>query len=248
MYAMICTRPDVSYALSVCSKYQRNPGNAHWVAVKNILKYLHRTKNMFLVFRGDEELVVKGYTDSSFMTDPNDFKSQSGYVFTLNGGDVSWKISKQNTVADSTREAEYIVASEATKEGYWIKKFVTELGVVPSAEDPMEIYCDNSGAVAQAREPRSHQKTKHMERRYHKTREFFEKGYVKVCKIHTDLNVSDPMTKPLPRAKHEQHRTTIGVRELMLLVLLYLVQVGDYWIYALEAIIKCIIINIQVHN
>ena len=112
-------------------------------------------------------------------------------------------------------EAEYIAASEATKEGYWIKKFVTELGVVPSAEDPMDIYCDNSGAVAQAREPRSHQKSKHIERRYHKIREFVDKGYVKVCKIHTDLNVSDPMTKPLPRAKHEQHRTAIGVRELM---------------------------------
>ena len=96
MYAMICTRPDVSYALSVCSKYQSNPGNAHWVAVKNILKYLNRTKNMFLVFGGDEELVVKGYTDSSFMTDPNDFKSQSGYVCTLNGGAVRWKSSKQN--------------------------------------------------------------------------------------------------------------------------------------------------------
>src|SRR4051812_34186652 len=104
MYAMICTRPDVSYALSVCSGYQSNPGNAHWVAVKNILKYLNRTKNMFLVFGGDEELVVKGYTNSSFMTDPNDFKSQSGYLFTLNGGAVSWKSSKQNTVADSTTE------------------------------------------------------------------------------------------------------------------------------------------------
>ena len=170
MYAMICTRLDVSYALSVCNKYQRNPGTIHWGAVKNILKYLKRTKDMFLVFGGDEELVVKGYIDSSFMTDPDDFKSHSRYVFTLNGGAVSWKSSKQNTVADFTTEVEYIAASEATKEGYWIKKFVTELGVVPSAEDPMEIYCDNSGAVAQAREPRSHQKSKHIERRYHKIR------------------------------------------------------------------------------
>ena len=149
------------------------------------------------------------------MTDPDDFKSQSGYVFTLNGGAVSWKSSKQNTVADSTTEAEYIAASEASKERYWIKKFVTELGVVPSAEDPMELYCDNSGAMAQAREPRPHQKSKHIERHYHKIQDFVDKGYVKVCKIHTDLNVSDPMMKPLPRAKHEQHRLAIGVRELM---------------------------------
>ena len=132
----------------------------HRAAVKNILKYVKRTKDLFLVYGGDEELVVKGYTDASFMKNLDDFKSQSGYVFTLNGGAVSWKSSKQNTVADSTTEAGYIVAFEASKEGYWIKKFVTELGVVPSAEDPMELYCDNSGTVAQAREPRSHQKSK----------------------------------------------------------------------------------------
>ena len=103
-------------------------------------------------------------------------------------------------MADSTTEAEYIAASEASKEGYLIKKFVTELGVVPTALDPVEIYYDNSGAVAQAKEPRSHQKSKHIERRFHLIRDFVEKGYMKVCKNHTDLNVSDPMTKPLPRA------------------------------------------------
>ena len=89
MYAMICTRPDVSYALSVSSRYQSDLGPGHWSAVKNILKYLNRTKEMFLVYGGDEELIVKGYADASFMTDPDDFKSQSGYVFTLNGGAVS---------------------------------------------------------------------------------------------------------------------------------------------------------------
>lgn len=113
MYSMICTRPDVSYALSICSKYQSNPGMIHWAVVKNILKYLKRTKDLFQVYRGGEELVVKGYTDASFMTGPDDFKFQSGYVFTLNGGVMRWKSSKQNTVAYSTTEADYIAASEA---------------------------------------------------------------------------------------------------------------------------------------
>jgi len=68
MYAMISTRPDVSYALSVTSRYQSDPGESHWTAVKNILKYLRRTKNVFLVYGGEEELVVTGYTDASFQT------------------------------------------------------------------------------------------------------------------------------------------------------------------------------------
>ncbi|GAU49783.1 hypothetical protein TSUD_369070 [Trifolium subterraneum] len=100
MYAMLCTRPDVSYALSATSRYQSNPGDPHWVAVKNILKYLRRTKNSFLIYGGQEGLAVIGYTYASFQTDKDDFKSQYGYVFCLNGGDVSWKSSKQETVAD----------------------------------------------------------------------------------------------------------------------------------------------------
>ncbi|PKI39011.1 hypothetical protein CRG98_040609 [Punica granatum] len=106
----------------------------HWIAVKNILKYLRRTKEMFLVYGGEEELVVRGYTDASFQSDKDDSRSQSGYVFCLNEGAVSWKRSKQETVADSTTEAEYIAASNAAKEAVWIKKFVTELIVVMDVE------------------------------------------------------------------------------------------------------------------
>jgi len=95
MYAMICTRTDVLYALSATSKYQSNPGNNHWIAVKNILKYLRRTKETLLIYGGLEELSVIGYTDASFQTDHDDFISQFGYVFCLNDGVVSWKSSKQ---------------------------------------------------------------------------------------------------------------------------------------------------------
>jgi hypothetical protein len=86
MYAMLCTRPDVSFALSVTSRYQSDFGEAHWTIVKSILKYLRRTKDMFLIFGGEDELLVKGYTNASFQTDKDDSKSQSGFIFCLNGG------------------------------------------------------------------------------------------------------------------------------------------------------------------
>jgi len=94
MYVMLCTRPNVACALSMMSIYQSDPGESHWIVVKNILKYLRRTKDKFLVYGGSEELVVSGYTDASFQTDKDDFRSQSGFVFCLNGGEVSWKSSK----------------------------------------------------------------------------------------------------------------------------------------------------------
>ncbi|PKI53617.1 hypothetical protein CRG98_025985 [Punica granatum] len=106
------------------SRHQSNPGEKHWIAVKKILKYLRRTKEMFLVYGGEEELVVRGYTDASFQSDKDDRRSQSGYVFRLNGGAVSWKSSKQETVVDSTTEAEYIAASNAAKEAVWIKNML----------------------------------------------------------------------------------------------------------------------------
>ncbi|KAK1611446.1 hypothetical protein QYE76_035119 [Lolium multiflorum] len=211
MYAMLCTRPDIAHAVSLTSRYQSDPGMEHWTAVKNILKYLKRTKDMFLCYGGDQELVVTSYTDASWNT-PDDSKSQSGYVFILNGAAVSWASSKQCTVAKSSTESEYIAASEASSEAVWMKRFIVELGVVPSALDPFVIYCDNMGAIANAQEPRSHKRLKHIKLRYHSIREYIEDGEVKICKVHTDLNVADPLTKALPRAKHDQHQNAMGVR------------------------------------
>ena len=160
---------------------------------------------MCLVYGGDEELVIKGYVDASFNTDLDDSKSQSGYVFILNGAAVSWRSSKQSVIAASTTEVEYVAAAEAAQEGVWMREFIIELGVVTSALDPMVIYCDNTGAIANAKEPRSHKNSKHIKRRFHIIREYVNKGDIKICKVHTDLNVAGPLTKTLPRAKHDQH-------------------------------------------
>ena len=188
----------------------------HWTAVKNILKYLNRTKEMFLVYGGDQELVVRSYVDASWDTDPDDSKSQSGYVFILNGGAVSWRSSKQSVVAKSSTEAEYVAASSAASEAVWMKEFLSELSVVPSASRPLALYCDNTGAIALAKDPTSHKNTKHIKRRYHNLRENVKDGDIEICKVHTDLNVADPLTKPLPRAKHDQHREAMGVRLLQM--------------------------------
>ena len=92
------------------------------------------------------------------------------------------------------------------------EEFITELGVVPSALDPLTIYCDNMGAIDNAQEPRSHKKLKHIKLRFHAIREYVEDGDIKICKVHTDLNVADPLTKALPRAKHDLHQNAMGVR------------------------------------
>ena len=140
------------------SRFQSYPSECHWIEVKNILKYLRRTKDIFFIYGGQEgQLVISGYTDAGFQSDLDDFRSQSGFVFCLNGGVVSKISSKQDTQADSTTEAEYIAASNAAKEAIWIKIFVFRLRVVPSITNPVDVYCDNNGAIAQAKEPILHQ-------------------------------------------------------------------------------------------
>ena len=135
-----------------------------------------------LVYHGNE-LAPIGYTDSNFQSDADLRKSTSGYVFTLGGAAISWRSIKESSIADSTMEAEYVAASEATKEAVWLRKFLMELGVIVKAVDLMILYYDNGGAVAQAKEPRNHRKGKYIERKYHLVREIVLRGDIIVEKI-----------------------------------------------------------------
>ena len=79
-----------------------------------------------------------------------------------------------------------------------MKEFISDLGVIPSASGPMKIFCDNTGAIALAKESTFHKRTKHIKRRFNSIRDLVQVGDIEICKIHTDLNVADPLTKPLP--------------------------------------------------
>ncbi|KAH9802185.1 Integrase catalytic domain-containing protein [Citrus sinensis] len=157
MYAMLCTRPDICFAVWMVSRYQFNPGPQYWTAVKHIIKYLKRTKNYMLVYSGDE-LIPVGYTDSDFKSDRDSRKSTSGYVFALGSGAISWMSVKQSCITDSITKAEYVATSEAAKEAIWLCKFLRNLEVVLVVTAPLKLFCDNGGAVAQSKEPRNHKK------------------------------------------------------------------------------------------
>jgi hypothetical protein len=214
MYAMLCTRPDICFAVGMVSRYQSNPGQEHWSAVKAILKYLRRTKEYMLVYKSSD-LVPLGYTDSDFQTDKDKRKSTSGCVFTLGGGAVIWRSVKQKCIADSTMEAEYVAASEAAKEAIWFRNFLLDLGVVPNLPQQITIYCDNTGAVANTKEPRAHKAAKHIERKYHLIRQFVKRGDIIVADIASKDNRADPFTKSLPAKAFQEHVEAIGVRYLV---------------------------------
>ncbi|KAL0400304.1 UNVERIFIED_CONTAM: hypothetical protein Sradi_2373700 [Sesamum radiatum] len=151
---------------------------------------------MFLVYDGGE-LILEGYSDTSFQSDEDDAKSQSELVFKLDGAVVAWKSSKQDTTTDSTTEVKYIAASEAAKEAIWMKNYIPELGVVPSIAELVVILCNNNGAIAQAKESRSHHRSKHILKRYHLLRMMVGRGDVRMDRVTSAKNMADPLTKPV---------------------------------------------------
>nr|GFC38371.1 hypothetical protein [Tanacetum cinerariifolium] len=147
-----------------------------------------------------------------FETDRDDTKSQTGYVFTLNGGAVVWKSSKQSTTAQHATEAKYIAAAEAAKEAVWIRKIVDELGVVPSNNYLIEMNYDNTATIYMAKEPGIMKGAIHFQRKFHYVRECVETGEIKMVKVHTYDNLADPFTKALAGPKLTRHARSMGLR------------------------------------
>ncbi|GJV81500.1 hypothetical protein Tco_1517370 [Tanacetum coccineum] len=136
---------------------------------------------------------------------------KTGYVFILNGGAADWKSAKQSIFATSSTEAKYIVVFDASKEAVWVRKFISGLGVVPTIEKPINMYCDNIGAIATANEAGITKGARHFRAKVHYLREVIEFGDIKLETIHTDDNLADPFTKVLAFPKHSELTRNIGM-------------------------------------
>nr|GEW85920.1 hypothetical protein [Tanacetum cinerariifolium] len=186
MYAVRCNLLDVAFAQNVTGRFQQNLGDLHWTTVKNILMYLRNTKDMFLVY--EDWICVR-----------------------LNGGAIDWKSAKQSIFATSSAVAEYIADFDASKEAVWVRKFIYGLGVVPIIEEPISMYCDNTGAIAIANESGITKGARHFRAKVHYLREVIEYGDIKLEKVHTNDNLADPFTKALSFPKHSEHTRNIGM-------------------------------------
>ena len=191
MYLMLGTRPDIAFAVSQVSRFLSNPTEKHWAAVQRIFRYLKTRPNLGLIYRNEELL---GYTDANWARD-NDRKSTGGYLYKLGGAAISWSSKRQNTIALSSCEAEYMAATEAAKEALWIRRLLNEFGY----EGPKQvtIQADNKSAIALAENPMHHGRTKHIEIRHHFIREKVTEGLIKLAFVPTKEEAADGLTKPL---------------------------------------------------
>ena len=213
MYAMLCTRPDLAYAISQISQFSSNPSTIHESAAKRVLRYLNGTRNFGITFDGKRGLILEGYSDADWGAG-EDRKSISGYVFTLAGGAISWSSKKQATTALSTTEAEYIALVQAAKESIWIQRLLHELGYGNMVTGSNVIYGDNQGSIALANNPEYHARTKHIDIQYHFIRECVQNNKIDLKYCPTADMVADGMTKALARERHLDLLAKMGVGEI----------------------------------
>jgi transposase InsO family protein len=211
MYLMVGTRPDLAAAVGVLSQFAADPCPTHWQALKRVFRYLQATSTHGIRFSGSGDGDLIGYSDADWAGDIDTRRSTSGYVFLLNGGCISWRSKKQRTVALSSTEAEYMALSEATQEAVWLKAFMRELGE-DVGDGALTVYEDNQGAIALAKNPEFHKRTKHIDIRYHFVREKVEDGQVMLEYCPTQEMLADLMTKPIAAAQFDALRTKLGIQ------------------------------------
>jgi hypothetical protein len=199
MYLMLGTRPDMAYTVATLGRHAANPGDEHIRALDRAFRYLRATSDRHLVFQRGVQggTRLHGYVDADWASDVNDRKSTSGFVFMLAGGAISWSSKKQPSVALLSTEAEYIAGAHAAKEAVWLTKLVREIWKDQVIDAPITLYIDNQSAIAIAKNPEFHDRTKHIEVRHHFLCQQVDSNAIILKYISTNEQLADVLTKGL---------------------------------------------------
>ena len=210
LYLSTKTRPDIAFTVRSAAWFCASPTKEHWTVVKRILRYLNGTRQFGLLYKANTSSdEIEGFSDSDWAGDVGDRRSTSGYVFLLGGAAVSWKSTKQTTVALSTAEAEYIALSSASQEAIWLQQLISDLS--KKAFYKMIIYEDNQSTICLAKNQAIHGRTKHIDIKYHFIRDLVEAGKIELVYCTTENMVADIFTKGLSIKQFEKIRQLTGV-------------------------------------
>jgi hypothetical protein len=214
-YLATKTRPDICRAACLLAEYNAKPTRQCWNALMHVLRYLKGTKDLGPTYdRATENIPLPTptvYTDSDWGGPHTDSRrSVSGFIFMLAGSPISWNSKKQTCVATSSNEAEYIAASEASREAWWISRLMEDMQLLPSPA-PLPFYMDNKGAIDLTTALTGTKRSKHIDIRFHYTRDMVQQGILVVRQIPTGQMKADGMTKPLGRDAHTRFLQQIGL-------------------------------------
>ncbi|KAK3784573.1 hypothetical protein RRG08_003381 [Elysia crispata] len=207
---MTATRSDLCFVVTKLSQYLSMPSDRHMIVAKHALRYLKATIQQKLTFRKSvDNLSLSSFCDSDW-GNSEDQKSITGYCFTLSreGPLISWKSKKQQSVALSSCEAEYMAISSATQEGKFLLALINDMNIDLHVHD-FTLNCDNQGAIALSKNPVHHQRSKHIDIRYHFVRDEISNGHMKVQYVPSKENLADVFTKPVSKVKMQKFKTLL---------------------------------------
>jgi hypothetical protein len=208
MYAMLATRADLAQSIQQISQFSQMPTTTHEKAVKHALRYLNGTIDQGITYNGNLGMRLEFWSDANWGGEEGR-ESVSGFVGTLAGGAVTYSSKKQPTVALSSTESEYMALLHALKEQIWVLRFLREIGY--DISDQNVIYCDNQSAIALARNPEHHARTKHIDIQYHFVRNCVEDGTTRLEYCPTEDMVADGLTKALGPERHRKLAKLMGM-------------------------------------
>ncbi|KAH9160754.1 hypothetical protein LEN26_001717 [Aphanomyces euteiches] len=198
-----CTRPDISFATSLLSRFLNAPNEHHENGIKRILRYLSGTKHFGLEIKPTPSKEMNVSTDADWAGDKSNRKSTTGFIVEVYGAIVHWFSKQQPTVALSTMEAEYIAACVGTQEALWIQQIMAEIGL-ERKDEPVSLWCDNQSAIRNMSNDISASRAKHMDIKYHFVRDAVQKGRIVVGYFGTDEMPADGLTKALSAERFEE--------------------------------------------
>ena len=197
MYLANGTRPDITFAVHYLSRFQSNPKQEHWVMVKHVFRYLRGTVNLGLKYCGKID-GISAYADSDFASDLDSRKSTSGLVVCMFGDPIVWSSRKQECIALSTTEAEYVAMTEAAREIVFIHALSSEIKIPISL--PITLFEDNTSAIKLSK-TLENKRTKHVEVKYHFIRKLVADKFILPVHIKSEHQTADILTKPLEKNK-----------------------------------------------
>jgi hypothetical protein len=188
-----------------------NPSIDHHRQLKHLLQYIRRMTDLVLIFGSSNEGLI-GHSDSDYAADRDDSKSTSAYVYQLFGGPISWKSQKQSVIATSTTEAEYIGLSNASHEALYLIQLLHDFRLDPDLYDPALLYGDNQASIALSKNPKFHERAKHICVHCHLVCSLVDAKKVDLQYKSMSEMIADSLTKALPRPAGVQHREGMGLR------------------------------------
>lgn len=207
------TRPDLAFTVGYLSRFMERPTMEHMGAVKRLLRYLAGTIDHGLNYpRGTGEAKLVGFSDSDHAGDIDTRKSTSSAMFFLGSSLISWQSTKQQIVALSSCEAEYVAATSAAAQAIWLARLLGDLQGKKS--EIVKLKMDSMSALALSRNPIFHERSKHIDLRYHFIRECVENGVISTEFVNTKDQLADILTKALARVQFHEQKTRIGMAKI----------------------------------